>query len=404
MRQSDLFSKTLREPPRDEEAVNAKLLIRAGFVSKEMAGVYSYLPLGLRVINKIANIVREEMNAIGGQEVFLSALQPKENWEKTGRWQTFDALFKVRDREGREEALGSTHDEIITPIVGKNVGSYKDLPVYVYQIQTKFRDEPRPKSGLLRGREFLMKDLYSFHTDQKDLDRYYEVVKRAYFNVYKRLGIGQLTYLTFASGATFAKYSDEFQTLSETGEDTIHLCLKCKIAVNHEIFGDQKSCPECGNLKLETKRAIEVGNIFKQGTRFPKVFGLTYRDASGTERDVYMGAYGIGISRNMGAIVEVSHDEDGIIWPESVAPFKIHLLELEKRKGNKLYQQLTKMGEDVLYDDREATPGEKFSDADLIGIPYRAVVSGRTGTKVELKKRGDKKIRLVKNEFLAKLL
>ncbi len=404
MRQSELFIKTLREPPRDEEAVNAKLLVRAGFIAKEMAGVYSYLPLGLRVLNKIANIVREEMNAIGGKEVFLSGLQPKENWEMTNRWNTFDALYKIRDRESRDIVLGPTHEEIITPIIKRSLSSYKDLPIYVYQIQTKFRDEPRPKSGLLRGREFPMKDLYSFHKDEKDLDRYYEIMKSAYQKVYKRLGIGHLTYLTFASGGTFSKYSHEFQTLASTGEDTIHLCLKCKLAVNDEIFGEQKSCPKCGNLDLKKERAIEVGNIFKLGTRFSKSFELTYKDQNGEERLVFMGSYGIGISRNMGAIAEVSHDEDGLIWPESTAPFKVHLLELKNGKTAPLYKKMISDGIEVLYDDREATPGEKFSDADLIGIPYRVVVSEKTGHRLEVKKRNEKKSRLMSYESFKKLL
>ena len=274
MRQSILFTKTKREPPKDEEAINAKLLIRAGFVDKVMAGVYSFLPLGFRVLKKIENIIREEMNAAGGQEIIMPVLHPKEVWEKTGRWSGFDALYKVKGKDGREMALGPTHEEIIVPLAKKFINSYKDLPAYLYQIQIKFRDETRVKSGLLRGREFLMKDLYSFHSSQEDLDNYYEKMKKVYQRVFKRCGLN--TIITEASGGTFSKYSHEFQVLSEAGEDTIYWCEKCGWAQNREIFGGGSKCPKCG-AKLKIGRAIEVGNIFKLGTKYSEPFDLKFK-------------------------------------------------------------------------------------------------------------------------------
>jgi len=412
MLQSQLFTKTKREAPKDEEAINAQLLIRAGFIDKLMAGVYTFLPLGLRVLKKIENIIREEMEAIGGQEILMPTLQPKSNWIKTGRWETYDSLFKFTSYYSENEyALGPTHEEIISPLLKNFILSYKDLPLYLFQIQNKFRDEKRVKSGLLRGREFLMKDLYSFHRDEKDLDRYYEKVKAAYFKIFKRLGLGDLTILTFASGGTFSKYSYEFQTITLAGEDKIYLCEKCRVAVNQEIIKEQNSCPECGNKKLKMEKAIEVGNIFKLKTKFSTPFNLKYRDEKGREKEVIMGCYGIGLTRLMGAIVEVCHDEKGIIWPEAVAPYKIHLIEVRSQKlelrsfVNKIYHSLQKAGVEVLYDDRQAlSAGEKFADADLIGIPYRLVISEKTGNKIEIKKRNEKKIKLVSEKELIKLL
>ena len=426
MRQSLLFTKTRREAPKDEESINAQLLIRAGFVDKVMAGVYTFLPLGLRVFKKIENIIREEMIAIGGQEILMPSLQPKSNWEITGRWNNLDSLIKFTSFYSKiDYALGPTHEEIVSPLIKKFVLSYKDLPAYVFQIQNKFRDEKRAKSGLLRGREFFMKDLYSFHKDEKDLDVYYEKAKKAYENVFKMVGIGNSTYLTFASGGTFSKHSHEFQTISSAGEDTIFLCEKCKVAINKEIILEQSSCPNCGNKNLKEEKAVEVGNIFKLKTKYSEPFDLKYRDEKGEEKAVIMGCYGIGLNRLMGAIVEIYNDKDGIIWPESVAPFKAHLLNLSKNKkfADKIYQDLSaygrstagrqKTGVEVLYDDRnEATPGEKFADADLIGIPYRLVISekthskssGQAGDKIEVKKRdGDKLDLLAAKELIKKL-
>jgi len=404
MRYSELFTKILKGEIKDEKSVNAQFLIRAGFVDKLMAGVYSYLPLGLKVLNKIENIISEEMDRIGGQKVALPVLHPKENWQRTDRWK-YPEIFKLKNRSEKEFALGWTHEEIITPLVEKFVKSYKDLPVYVYQIQTKFRDELRVKSGLLRGVEFSMKDLYSFHQNEQDLDKYYEIAKKAYFTVFKRCGLAKETFLTVASGGAFSKYSHEFQTVTPFGEDEIYLCSKCKLAVNKEIIKEEKyQCPQCQNKKLEIKKSIEVGNIFKLKDKFSQPFSFRFKDKDGKEKIVLMGCYGIGLSRLMGAIVEVHHDKNGIIWPKEVAPFQVHLIQIEDNQkvakaSQKLYRDLQKSGVEVLYDDRtEKTAGEKFAEADLIGIPLRLVVSEKTLKKnsVEIKKRSEQKIKLVK--------
>jgi prolyl-tRNA synthetase len=398
MRQSQLFTKTVKELPKDETSYNAQALIRAGFIDKVAAGVYSYLPLGKRVLDKICNVIREEINAVGGQEILMTSLIPKENMEATGRWEVFDVLFRLNGSDEREYALGATHEEIVSPLAKKFILSYKDLPFGVYQIQTKFRNEKRAKAGLLRGREFLMKDLYSFHVDQTDLDAYYEQVTEAYKKIYHRLGLGDITYVTYAAGGTFSKYSHEFQTLAEAGEDLIYICDKCHIAINKEIIAEQDTCPVCGNKKLTEKKAIEVGNIFKLGTKFSSSFNISYKDNSGKENLAIMGCYGIGPSRVMGTIVETYHDAKGIIWPESIAPFKIHLLSLnENEAAARIYEDLVKAGFEVLYDDREASAGEKFADADLIGCPYRIVVSKKTlaDDSVEVKRRNEDKSVLV---------
>lgn len=396
MRQSELFFHTQKEAPKDEVSINARLLVRAGFVDKLMAGVYTYLPLGLRVLKKIEEIIRKEMLRAGGQEILMPVLQPRENWMKTGRWNTYDTLFRFTSFYSKNEyALGPTHEEVISPLVGKFSLSYKDLPFSLFQIQTKFRDEKRVKSGLLRGREFLMKDLYSFHTSEESLDEYYEKMKGHYKNIFNKTGIGEKTFLTFASGGTFSKYSHEFQTITDGGEDKIFLCEKCGVAVNSEIIKEQNNCPQCGNKKLTEKKAIEVGNIFKLKTKYSEPFNLKFTDEKGRKKDVIMGCYGIGISRLMGAIIEVNNDNKGIIWPETVAPFKVHLIELKGASAKNIYEDLIKQGVEVLYDDRNVSAGEKFADADLIGAPYRIVVSEKTGDKVELKKRGEDKTKLV---------
>lgn len=424
MLQSRLFPKTQKRALADEPSTNAQFLIRAGFVDKLMAGVYTYLPLGLRVSKKIENIIREEMIKAGGQELLMPVLHPKENWEKTERWDSLDSLFKFTSFYSKTEfALGPTHEEIISPLAGKFSLSYKNLPLYLFQIQTKFRDEKRAKSGLLRGREFAMKDFYSFHASEEDLDKYYEKMIGHYSNIFKKCGIGKSTYVTFASGGSFSKYSHEFQTTTDAGEDKIFLCKKCKVAVNAEIFssptpgvggtdaGRLDICPKCSKKDFEEKKAIEVGNIFKLKTKYSEPFGLKFKDKSGQDKDVIMGCYGIGLSRLMGAIVESSHDQNGIIWPEEVAPFVAHLLKIKSQKSNlkinrfadKLYKELKDKGVEVLYDDREdVTPGEKFADADLIGIPYRIVVSEKTlvKNKVEIKKRNEERIKLISKKEL----
>lgn len=406
MKYSMLFGKTRREAPREEESVNANLLIRGGYIDKLMAGVYTFLPLGFRVFKKIENIIREEMNELGGQELLMPTLHPKENWEKTDRWNNYDTLFKFTSFFSKTDyVLGATHEEVVTPLSTKFIFSYKDLPLAVYHIQNKFRDEKRPKSGLLRGREFYMKDLYSFHVDEADFQKFYDKSKEAYRKVFQRAGIGDKTVLTFASGGTFSKYSHEFQTFSETGEDIIYYCEKCHLAVNKEIIEEQKVCPGCKNSDLKERKAIEVGNIFPLKTRFSDAFGLVYKDKNGKEMPVIMGCYGIGLNRLVGTIVEASHDEKGIIWPQSVAPYQVHLIgimnqELRiKEKIEKVYKNLKESGIDVLFDDREtAAPGEKFKDADLIGLPVRLVVSGKTGDKIEWKKRTEEKTELISLE------
>lgn len=407
MKQSRLFTRTVKELPKDEASFNAQALIRAGFVDKLSAGVYSFLPLGWKVLNKIRNIIIEEMEAIDGQELSLPALAPKENWQATGRWETIDVLFKTQGSDEKEYALNPTHEEIATPLAKKFIFSYRELPMAFFQIQTKFRNEKRAKSGLMRGREFLMKDLYSFHANQEDLDNYYERATAAYQNIFNRLGLGDLTYLTFASGGSFSKYSHEFQTLTPAGEDLIYVCKDCKVAVNKEIIAEQSTCPKCGNKNLQEEKAVEVGNIFKLGTKFSQPFGLQYQAADGSKQDVIMGCYGLGLSRVLGTIVEVCHDEKGIIWPTSIAPFKVHLLSLkENEAAEKIYNELSAQGIEVLYDDRDLQAGEKFADADLIGCPYRVVVSKKTleSGSVEIKKRSEEKSELVSMENLVTIL
>jgi len=407
MRQSQLFVKTQKNAPKDEVSLNAQLLIRAGFVDKLMAGVYTFLPLGLRVIKKIENIIREEMNAIGGQEILMPTLQPKENWQKTGRWDAMDDLYKVKDSSGREMALGPTHEEVVVPLMEKFLNSYKDLPFAVYQFQNKFRMELRAKSGILRGREFLMKDLYSFHLDEKDLDEYYEKARQAYFKIFERAGIREKTFYTLASGGSFSKYSHEFQTVAPAGEDTIYVCQKCQLAINKELKSEMDKCPECGGSDFKEEKSIEVGNIFKLKNKYMAPFDLRVTDEKGEKKEIIMGSYGIGLGRLMGTIVEVFHDEKGIIWPESVAPFAVHLINLgQKEEAEKIYQELSDKNIEVLFDDREVSAGEKFADADLIGIPFRVVVSKKSLEKggVEVKERKEEKIEIMEiKEFLKKL-
>lgn len=402
MKQSLLATKTLRETPTDETSVNAVLLTRAGFIDKLAAGIYSFLPLGLRVLRKIENIVREEMTAVNGQEILMPALHPQDNWIKTGRWSTLDVLFKLKSGGNKNFALGSTHEEIVSPLAKKIIFSHKDLPLYLFQIQTKFRDEPRAKSGLLRGREFSMKDLYSFHTDAADLNEYYEKVIAAYKKIYERLELGEHTYLTLASGGSFSQYSHEFQTAASAGEDTIYICQKCGLAVNKEIKHENPLCPECQNNDFRETSAIEIGNIFKLGDKYSTPFELKYKDRDGREQPVIMGCYGIGPSRLMGTLAEIFHDDKGLVWPETVAPYKYHLLalgenEIVAKEADALYEKLIAAEQEILYDDRRLPAGQKFAEADLIGLPYRLVISEKTAAqkKVELKKRRGQKTELL---------
>lgn len=414
MKYSKLFGKTKKEAPKDETSLNAQLLIRGGFIQKEMAGVYAFLPLGYRVLQKIIQIIREEIDAIGGQELFLGALQDSALWEQTDRWRddVIDVWFKTKLHNQTDVGLATTHEEPLTVIISKYVQSYKDLPIYVYQIQTKFRNELRARSGLTRTREFIMKDLYSFNTDQKSLDEFYEVSKDAYFKIFDRLGLGDATYLTFASGGPFSKFSHEFQTVCESGADTIYLDRKKKIAINKEVYSDEV-ISELGLKKdeLEKVRAVESGNIFKLGTRFSEPLGLNFTDENGNEKPVVMGSYGLGPSRAMATIVELFGDESGIIWPENVAPYAVQLvgLNLEDKKVSdlaiSLYEKLQSARVEVLFDDRiDLSAGEKFADADLIGCPYRVVVSQKTGGKVEVKKRTEKEEKLMTINELIELV
>jgi prolyl-tRNA synthetase len=378
MKQSVFALKTLRETPKDADSKNAGFLERGGYVQKVMAGVYSYLPLGLRVIKKIEQIVREEMDRTGSQELLLPVLGPKENWQTTGRWDSLDVLYKLKTADDKEVALNPTHEEIIVPLAKSMINSYKDLPLSLYQIQDKFRNEKRAKSGLLRGREFLMKDMYSYHLTEADLDKYYKEMTGAYKKVFERVGLGDSTVLTAASGGSFSKYSHEFQTLAENGEDTIYLCEKCRVAVNKEIIEEHRFCPECKGKELTEKKAIEVGNIFKLMTKYSEPFGLKVNDKNGEEKTVIMGCYGLGISRLFGAIVEVIGTEKKISWPEEIAPFQKHIISLGKNEeAEKLYSELKKNSE-VLFDDRDTSAGEKFADADLIGAPVRIIISEKS--------------------------
>ncbi|MEK7514849.1 MAG: aminoacyl--tRNA ligase-related protein [Patescibacteria group bacterium] len=408
MRFSKLLTKTLRHAPADESAVNAQLLARGGFVHKEMAGVYSILPLGLRVVEKIVRIIAEEMDAIGGVQMRTSVLQNKDIWEKTGRWDdaVVDNWFKTTLKSGGEVGLSFTNEEAYAAIVKNFVSSYKDLPVYPYDFKTIFRNEARAKSGILRGREFYWKALYSFSKNKEEHDVFYEHAKEAYRRVFERVGIGARTYQTFASGGTFSKYSHEFQMLSDAGEDTIYVHKEKGVAVNREVLTDEVLADLSLNRdELTEEKAIEVGNIFSLGFKFSEPFNLTYKDSEGNDVPVFMGSYGIGITRLMGAIVEASHDDRGIIWPETVAPYRVHLISLgdAAERADTLYVALTKEGIEVLYDDRiDATAGEKFVDADLIGCPLRCVISEKTVAQdvIEMKRRAVSEPELVTYEEL----
>jgi len=408
MRQSQLFTKTRREAPADETAKNAQLLIRGGYIHKEIAGVYSYLPLGLSVIKKIENIIREEMNAIGGIEMKTSIMQNKEIWEKSNRWDdsVVDNWFKTKLKNGGEVGLSFTNEEAYSNILKQYVSSYKDLPIYPYDFKEIFRNEARSKSGIMRGREFYWKALYSFSKDEAEHNAFYEKAKIAYQNIFEKVGIGDVTYLTFASGGTFSKFSHEFQTVCEAGEDTIYIDEESKQAVNKEIWDDPISKDLLNTLQKDAssfkqEKAIEVGNIFTLGTKFSEPFNLKYRDEKGEDKLVFMGSYGIGLGRLMGTIVELLSDDKGIIWPESVSPFKFHLIEIPSEKpevramAEKIYKEMGKT--EVLYDDRDLRAGEKFADADLLGMPYQIIVSEKNiaSGKLELKNRATGEVKMI---------
>lgn len=420
MRLSQLFTKTRKEVPADETSKNAQLLIKAGFINKEMAGVYDYLPLGLIVLNKIINIIREEMNSIGGQEIFLTSLQPKEHWEASGRWddKVVDVWFKTRLHSGdnfhggTELGLANTHEEALTALMRNFITSYKDLPAYPYQFQNKFRNELRSKSGIMRCREFIMKDLYSFCCTKEEHDIYYERVKDAYMRIYDRLGLGDITYVTFASGGSFSKFSHEFQTLTDVGEDTIYVHDGKRLAINKEVYTDEVMA-DLGVSKedLVERKAVELGNIFTLGTKYSEAIGLMFADEDGGQKPVYMGSYGIGPGRVMGTIAEHFADDKGLVWPLAVAPAAVYIAplggsETVAAQADHLYETLLREGIEVLYDDRDARPGEKFADADLMGIPYRIVISEKTlsGDRHEFKSRTEPEKRMLTSEEVIKIV
>jgi len=395
MRQSQLFTKTRREAPSDETAKNAQLLIRAGYINKEMAGVYDYLPLGLKVLENIKQVIREEMNRYGGQEISMTALQDKEIWEKTDRWDDskVDNWFKTALKNGTEVGLGITHEEPLTRIMTNFISSYRDLPRYAYQFQNKFRNEVRAKSGVMRGREFLMKDMYDFSKNEEEHNKFYDNMRTAYKQVFENVGLSHLTYVTFASGGIFSQFSEEFQTVSDAGEDTIYIDEEKGIAINKEVLTDEiVSQLGLDKSKFIEKKAIESGNIFHLGTKFSEPLGLNYVNEKGEKVPVYMGSYGLGPTRLMGTIVEVLSDEKGIVWPEAVAPFKYQIVEIVSGnpKVKEVAERVYKMLEgEALYDDRDLRAGEKFADADLLGMPYQIIVSEKNVAegKVELKNR-----------------
>jgi prolyl-tRNA synthetase len=429
VRLSKLFTKTLKQAPADQESLNGRLLTRAGFIYQEISGVYTFLPLGLRVLRKIEQIVREEMDAIGGVEMEFSTLGPSELWEKTGRLETVDVLFKASGANKASEAindrtyiLNPTHEELAAPLVKSYTFSYKDLPVLLYQFQTKFRNEPRPRAGLMRTREFLMEDLYSFHSDDASFAEFYQVAAKAYKKVFERLGLGAKTYYTYASGGSFTeKYSHEFQTIMSSGEDTIYICQNCQsefgtgLAYNKEVVLPDSSafkCLQCKKSDFVVEKASEVGNIFPLETRFPQAFDFKFTAADGSQKYPVMGSYGIGVSRLLGVLAEVFADDQGIAWPENVAPFRVHLIDLNSsnptnltnpsNESSNVYEKLTASGVETLFDDRfDVSAGEKFADADLIGCPWQVIVSkkslaagrspsGDTAGGAEVRRRGEK--------------
>ncbi len=383
MRLSHLFTKTSKTVPADEVAKNARLLIQAGFVYKVMAGVYAYTPLGLRVVENIKRVVREEMNAVGGQEILMSSLQKKETWEGTGRWDddVVDVWFKSKLKDETEVGFGWSHEEAILEMMQQFVRSYKDLPTSVYQFQTKLRNEKRAKSGIMRGREFVMKDMYSLHATQEDMDAYYDNVIAAYKRCYDRFGLGDSTFVTFASGGTFTKFSHEFQTICDAGEDILYVNEDHTVAVNEEVLDDATNELGIDKASLQPVKSAEVGNIFKFGTEKSEQMGIYYTDSDGQQKPIYLASYGIGITRVMGVIVEKFADDKGIVWPETIAPAKVYLVRIggehATKHADKLYDELTQKGIDVLYDDRDERPGTKFADSELMGIPHRVTVSDR---------------------------
>jgi len=402
MYQSKLFTKTLKSPPKDAVSINHQLLRRAGFIKQLTSGIWSFLPLGWRVYKKLEKIVEKELDAIGSQEVFLPTLIPAELWRETGRWDTMDPpLFKCKDRHEKWFGLGSTHEEVITELSRFYINSYRDLPQALYQIQNKFRNETRPSGGLLRTKEFLMKDLYSFHQSEEDLRKFYQKVVKAYQKFFKVCKL-ETVLVEAHSGSIGGNKSQEFMVFSETGEDKILYCPRCGWGTNIEKAPDEEKCPKCFS-KLEKKNAIEIGHVFELGALYSEKMSAFFVDQKGKRKPLIMGCYGIGLPRLLATIVEVHHDQDGIIWPLRVAPFEYHLLSFKKDKeANRIYRLLTSYGKEVLFDERDLSPGEKLKDADLIGIPKRLIISQKTGKMIEYKERGNKKTKLIKIKDLMK--
>jgi prolyl-tRNA synthetase len=404
---SQLYFKTLKDAPKDAQTLNHKLLVQGAFVRQVMAGVYDYLPFGLKVLNKISKIIREEMNVIGGQEILMPILHPSTLWKQTGGWEHVDVLFKIKSRTEKDYALAQSNEETVTPLVKEIIHTHKDLPISLYHIQWKFRDELRAKSGILRGREFLMKDLYSFHESQEDFDKFYNKAKDAYLKVFKRLGL--TAKVTEASGGSFSeKISYEFEVLTDAGEANILYCEDCDYCVNIDDitkYKEEDICPNCKKSKLKPSKAAEVGNVFDLGQKYVKAFDVTFTDKEGEKKYPIMGCYGIGITRTMGVVVEKFHDEKGIVWPKEIAPYDVYLIDLPGAKNvKKIYDELIKKGIDVLWDDREVSAGQKFADSDLIGIPVRLVVSEKTGEKIEWKERNKEKAEVFSFEEVVKNL
>lgn len=399
MLQSKLFSKTQKEAPKDEQSKNAQLLIRAGFINKEMAGVYSYLPLGLRVLENIKRIIREEMSAVCGQEVLLTTLQDPEIWKMSGRWsdEAVDNWFKTSLKNGSELGIANTHEEALADLLRKHISSHKDLPLYIYQFQTKFRNELRAKSGLMRCREFLMKDLYSFSKNEEEFKDFYETCADAYERIFQRVGLGDRTYRTLAAGGSFTDgFTDEFQTITDAGEDIIYVSKEKGVAINKEVYEEGIKELNVKKEDLEEYKAVEVGNIFPLGTKYPDAIGLTYKDESGKEQKIIMGSYGIGLGRLMGVIAEVFSDDRGLRWPKGVAPFDVHVIKIGdsnevKKQLDELQEALDEKGIEILVDDRDISVGQKLAECDLIGIPLRIVVSDKTveSGMYEMKERGE---------------
>lgn len=413
MRYSHLFPKTIRQAPSGTELAGAQWLFRAGYIDQLMAGVYTLLPLGKRVADKIEGIIREEMNLVGGLEVSMPNLQPKELWQETGRWDSLKgAMYQLKDKGEKELGLSFTHEETALDLVRKYIRSYKDFPIAFYHFVNKFRDEPRSRGGLIRVREFVMKDLYSFHTSSEDLDHYYGVVKDAYSKTFKRLGLDAK--VVEASGGVFTKEkSHEFQVLTEAGEDTIFYCQKCDFAQNKEIaeVGEGDRCPRCGGL-IAVSRGVEVGNIFKFGQTYSEKMGVKFTDQDGSEKYVYLASYGIGLGRSLGTLAEVYHDEKGLTWPEQVAPFRVHLVSLNQgnlkvsETSEELESKLEQAGVEVLYDDRDESAGIKLADADMIGVPWRVIISPKSLASggIEVKKRDSEQTEVISSSaFLKKL-